>query len=133
MPRRWRRPGAAALGERFDALTDWMPIEAYNTRIARCGFVVMNHRRQQAVGNICAALYKGASVYLRRENPLFGFFTGLGDHVCSAIESAGGPIPAHRWLALSAEQRRRNREAIEARSAARNVVAAIRALEGFRR
>jgi hypothetical protein len=123
--------GRRVLGERFDALTDWMPIEAYNTRIARCGFVVMNHRRQQAVGNICAALYKGASVYLRRENPLFGFFTGLGISL-QAIESLESN-PGAPLVALSPEQRRRNREAIEARFGRANVVAAIRALEGFRR
>ena len=59
--------GARLFGDRFDALREWMPIDAYNERIRNCGFVVMNHRRQQAVGNIGAALFKGATVYLRRE------------------------------------------------------------------
>ena len=44
--------GSAALGARFEPLLAWLPIEAYNARIARCGWVFMNHRRQQAVGNI---------------------------------------------------------------------------------
>lgn len=48
--------GRAALSGRFDPLTDWMPIGAYNTRIASYGFVFMNLRRQQALGNICVAL-----------------------------------------------------------------------------
>jgi len=123
--------GRTALGDRFEPLRDWMPIEAYNTRIARCGFVVMNQRRQQAVGNISAAFYRGASVYMRRENPLFGFFADLGLtlHSIEALESdTGAPL-----VALTAEQQLRNRLAIEARYGRERVVARIRALEGFRR
>lgn len=73
-------------GERLDALLDWMPLEAYNRRLGSCGFVLMNHCRQQAAGNIGAALYKGATVYLRPENPLFGFYQRLGAHVRSTAE-----------------------------------------------
>jgi hypothetical protein len=123
--------GRAALADRFDPLTDWMPIAAYNTRIASCGLVFMNHRRQQALGNICAALYKGATVYLRRENPLFGFFVGLG-LTLQAIETLEAD-PDAALQTLDGEQRQRNRAAIEARYGRANVVAAIRALEGLRR
>jgi hypothetical protein len=123
--------GRAALAERFDPLTDWMPIADYNIRIGSCGFVFMNHRRQQALGNICAALYKGASVYLRRENPLFGFLTGLGITL-RAIETLEAD-PVATLQSLDGEQRMRNRAAIEARYSRANVVAAIRALEGIRR
>ena len=123
--------GRAAQGERFEPLRDWMPIGEYNTRIARCGFVLMNHRRQQAVGNIGAAFYKGATVYMRRENPLFGFFADLGLtlHAIETLEAdAAAPL-----VALTAEQQLSNRRAIKARFNRKRVVAAIRALEGFRR
>lgn len=123
--------GRAALLERFDPLTDWMPIAAYNTRIASCGFVFMNHRRQQALGNICAALYKGASVYLRRENPLFGFLTGLGVTL-RAIDTLEADAAAP-LVPLDDDQRQRNRAAIEARYGRAKVVAAIRALEALGR
>jgi hypothetical protein len=122
--------GRALLGERFEPLTDWMPIAAYNARIAGCGFVFMNHRRQQAVGNISAAFYRGASVYMRRENPLFGFFADLG-LTLQAIETLEADAAAP-LVALSAQQQLRNRVAIEARYGRERVVAAIRALEGFR-
>lgn len=123
--------GRVALGERFEPLAEWMPIEAYNTRLVRCGVVFMNHRRQQAVGNICAALYRGASVYLRRDNPLYGFFCDLGIALLpiDALEAD----PAAPLATLSAAQRQRNRAVIERRYGRANVVAAIRALEGFRR
>ncbi len=123
--------GRAALGEHFEPLTDWLPIEAYNRLLAGCGVVLMNHRRQQAVGNICAALYRGASVYMRRDNPLFGFFSGLGItlHAIETLEAD----PAAPLLGLTPRQSQGNRAAIEARYARARVVAAIRALEGFRR
>lgn len=123
--------GRAALGDRFEPVTGWLPIAAYNARIARCGWVIMNQRRQQAVGNICAALYRGATVYMRRDSPLYGFFTDLGVALF-AIEALEADLAAP-LLPLTVEQRQRNREAIEARYGRTKVVAAIRALEGFRR
>lgn len=123
--------GRAALGDRFDPLTEWMPIQTYHLRIARCGFVFMNHRRQQAMGNISAALFKGASVYLRRDNPLYRFFTDLGITLLPIDELEADP--AAPLQPLTAEQRCRNRAAIEARYGRARVVAAVRALEDFRR
>ena len=123
--------GRAALGARFEPISGWLPIEAYNARIAACGWVFMNHRRQQAVGNICAALYRGATVYMRRDNPTYGFFIELG--VCLlAIETLEAD-PTAPLQSLTVAQQQRNREVIEARYGRARVVAAIRALEGFRR
>jgi dTDP-N-acetylfucosamine:lipid II N-acetylfucosaminyltransferase len=123
--------GRATFGERFEPLTGWMPIDAYNTRIARCGVVLMNHRRQQAVGNICAALYRGASVYLRRDNPLWRFFTDQG--IClHAIETLEAD-PLAPLQALTPDQRQRNRQAVAARYGRERVVAGIRALADFER
>ncbi len=116
--------GRERFGDRLDALTGWMALADYNERIRHCGFVVMNHRRQQAVGNVTSALYKGATVYLRRENPLFDFLAGLG--VClREIDDGAGALEA-----LSSEQRSRNREIIGAHYARERVLSAIRGLLG---
>jgi dTDP-N-acetylfucosamine:lipid II N-acetylfucosaminyltransferase len=116
--------GRERFGERLNALTGWMALADYNERIRHCGFVVMNHRRQQAVGNVTSALYKGATVYLRRENPLFDFLTGLG--VClREIDDSAGALEA-----LSAEERSRNRDIIGAHYARARVLSAIRGLLG---
>jgi hypothetical protein len=116
--------GRKQFGERLDPLTGWMALADYNERIRRCGFVVMNHRRQQAVGNVTSALYKGATVYLRRENPLFEFLAGLG--VClREIDDSAGALEA-----LSSEERSRNREIIGAHYARARVLSAIRSLLG---
>jgi hypothetical protein len=117
--------GEAQFGEGFDALCQWMSLAEYHQRISRCGFVVMNHRRQQAVGNIGAALYKGATVYLRPENPLFDFYTGLGVTVRSlqALAEEGGPLRP-----LSAAQRADNRRIIGCHYARDRVIEAMRSL-----
>lgn len=125
------RSGRERFGGRFEPLRTWMPIEAYNARLQRCGFVLMNHRRQQAVGNISAALYKGAKVFLRPENPLFGFYRGLGALVHST-ETLEARDPG-AFVPLSGADRERNREVVLRRWGRANVVAAVRGLASFRR
>lgn len=121
--------GQQAFGERFEPLRQWMSLDDYNARIQRCGFVVMNHRRQQAVGNIGAALFKGATVYLRRENPLFAFYAGLGIALrpMEALAEGTGPL-----VPLPAEARARNRALIGAHYARTRVLQAIRGLPALR-
>lgn len=120
--------GVQQFGARFDPLQQWMPIDAYNQRIGRCGFVIMNHRRQQAVGNIGAALYKGATVYLRPENPLYAFYRSLGLHLRSVDELAAGDAPLQ---ALTDAQRAENRQRIGAHYARARVIQAIRDLPAW--
>jgi len=117
--------GREQFGERFDALRQWMSLTDYNQRIQRCGFVVMNHRRQQAVGNIGAALYKGATVYLRPENPLFAFYTGLGVALRSTQDLADSGEPLRP---LSAAERQNNRSVIGRFYARERVLEAMRSL-----
>ncbi|HVK32277.1 MAG TPA: TDP-N-acetylfucosamine:lipid II N-acetylfucosaminyltransferase [Burkholderiaceae bacterium] len=121
--------GTRLFGERFDPLTQWMPIDEYNRRIGGCGFVVMNHRRQQAVGNIGAALFKGATVYLRPENPLASFYRDLGIHLRSTDELAAGTAPLEP---LAEAERAANRARIGAHYARARVIQAIRDLPALR-
>jgi len=117
--------GRQKFGEHFDALQQWMSLADYNERIRRCGFVVMNHRRQQAVGNIGAALYKGATVYLRRDNPLYGFYTAMGIALrpMDALAEGRGPLEP-----LTPGQRARNRELVGRHYARDRVLRAMREL-----
>lgn len=121
--------GRTLFGERFIALRDWMPIADYQQQISRCGFVVMNHRVQMAVGNIVSALYKGAKVFMQPANPLFGFFTDLGVTVFDIGELSNAPATA--WQPLSAELQQRNRAAMVGRYGRAQVVSRIAALENF--
>lgn len=61
--------GALTFGERFQPVVDFMSIDEYVALLKQCGFAIMNHKRQQAVGNIVIMLYLGARVFLRGDNP----------------------------------------------------------------
>lgn len=71
------RRGRQMFGEKFLPLRNYMPIDEYNKFIQSCGFVFMNHVRQQAIGNVTTALYKGAKVFLRKENLVNAFYRDL--------------------------------------------------------
>jgi len=72
------RKGEKLLGEAFLPLTTFMPMEEYSKTIQACGFVMMNHLRQQALGNICMAMLMGAKIYLNEGNPLSSWFKSHG-------------------------------------------------------
>ena len=54
---------------------------SYNKIQIDCGIVIMNHYRQQACGNIIAALNMGCKVFLSHKSPLLKHFKGLGLHI----------------------------------------------------
>lgn len=122
--------GRDMFGDRFVPMRGWLPIDEYQRQITSCGVVVMNHRRQKAVGNISSALYRGAKVLLQRCNPLVDFFTELGAVVFLVDDLAADPAQA--WQPLTEAQRQANRQAIERRYGRAQVVARIRALDGLR-
>ncbi|AYM89676.1 hypothetical protein D9980_03270 [Serratia sp. 3ACOL1] len=74
------------LGRNADVLADFMPLEEYMEKISSCGFVIMNHVRQQGVGNIISMIYMGAKVFLREENPTFNFLRNKGVMIFSVQE-----------------------------------------------
>jgi len=85
-------------GNNVHSLRVWMPIEEYNRTIASCGTIIMNHIRGQAMGNICAGLYKGAKIYLRSTNPYFGHLKDNGAEIFALdspgkIENFFNPLP----------------------------------------
>lgn len=91
---------------KFNALTNFLPLEEYNKIISRCGVVIMNHYRPQAMGNIIASLYMGAKIFL---NPTetYEYFKQLGCHIYSIekdLKSANNPFQL-----LSDEQIAENR------------------------
>lgn len=64
------RYGKALFGDRFVALREYMPSSSYMRIIEGCSIVVMNHIRQQALGNIVIALCSGARVFLNPKSPI---------------------------------------------------------------
>ncbi|MCG9553879.1 TDP-N-acetylfucosamine:lipid II N-acetylfucosaminyltransferase [Vibrio sp. Isolate32] len=75
----------------ISTLENFLPSEEYTKLLLSCGNVVMNHIRQQAVGNIVIALYLGAKVYLRTDNPVYGFLSKKGFVLFSIDELVNNP------------------------------------------
>lgn len=104
--------GLALFGNRMTALTTFMPVESYIDKLLQCGYVVMNHVRQQAVGNIVIMLYLGAKVFLREENPVYHFFKNLGARIYTLEDLKNDPDMLNQ--PLSVEARQCNREVVTA-------------------
>ncbi|MDH4610291.1 TDP-N-acetylfucosamine:lipid II N-acetylfucosaminyltransferase [Pseudomonas sp. BN102] len=85
------KKGRRLFGERFFPLVDFMPLMDYVKTLESCGFVIMNHLRQQAVSNIIIMLHIGAKVFLRKECPTYAFFREMGAVIFSVQELEQDP------------------------------------------
>lgn len=69
------------LSDNFHYLEDFMPLQEYNKTIQSCGIIIMNHYRQQAVGNILASMWMGAKVFLDKKNTFYHYLKRIGCYV----------------------------------------------------
>ncbi len=102
--------GTKLLGKHFDPVLEFMPLDEYNTRISTCGIVVMNHLRQQALGNLGSTLYRGAKIFLDERNVVTRFMRRRGAHVCTTQMLGRGETNA--LGPLTADQRADNRRVL---------------------
>lgn len=98
--------GREVLGSALHPITEFMPLSSYNNLIAECGFVVMNHLRQQGLGNVLTALLAGSKVYLNPLNPLYDWLTAKGMHIGSTEDID--------LVALSHEEQHHNQRLVKA-------------------
>lgn len=82
---------SSVLASTCKVLDTFMPLADYNTIINGCGFVIMNHVRQQALGNIVAMMYRGAKIFLREESVLYNHFKGINAYIYSIQELEADP------------------------------------------
>jgi hypothetical protein len=93
--------GRRVLGPAFDPLLEPLPLKQYVDRVSRCGVVMMNHHRQQGLGNIGIGLWAGAHVVLSRSNPVRDFLVGLGLDVIDVESMTALPDGTLSGVALS--------------------------------
>ena len=60
-------------GDKFTAITHFLPFDEYAKLIEGCAAFVFGHRRQQAVGNILMAIRRGGCVFLDARSPVYKF------------------------------------------------------------
>lgn len=70
--------GQRLLGDKFEPVTEFMDLDKYIELLSTCSSVIMNHLRQQGVGNLFITLFLGAKVYLDTSNPVYAEFTDMG-------------------------------------------------------
>jgi len=103
--------GERCLGAHFMPLTNFMPIDEYTNVISSCSTVIMNHIRQQALGNIGTMMYKGAKIAINAKSPAFTFFAKRQADFYD-IETL---FANHDWLnqALTDEQVNNNKKILD--------------------
>jgi len=67
-------------------LFDFMPLNEYNKLLQSCNILIMNHIRQQGVGNILAGLWLGSKVFLNKKNTFYKYLKRIGCIVFSLDE-----------------------------------------------
>lgn len=102
--------GRRLLGNHFVPIRNLMPLEQYNALISSCSIAIMNHRRQQALGNIGTMLYHGAKIFLDESNVVYKFFKRKGVYVFSVREITERGSAA--FTPLSKSEKERNIEVI---------------------
>lgn len=73
-----QRRGSEIFNNQFEPMRYFLPLEEYRKKLQKCGIVIMNHYRSQAVGNILMMLWLGSKVFLHESNPLFYFLKRNG-------------------------------------------------------
>jgi dTDP-N-acetylfucosamine:lipid II N-acetylfucosaminyltransferase len=75
--------GTELFNENFKPLRKFMALADYAKELSSCGIVIMNHFRQQAVGNIFMMIWYGSKVYLNESNTVFHYLQRIGIRVFS--------------------------------------------------
>jgi dTDP-N-acetylfucosamine:lipid II N-acetylfucosaminyltransferase len=70
--------GEKLFGEKFVALRNFMPLDEYQTIVNSCGIIWMNHKRQQAAGNLFVSFLTQKIVITDEDNPMNSTFKKWG-------------------------------------------------------
>lgn len=118
--------GYNIFGNCFSPLTDFVELASYIKILQSCSIVIMNHLRQQALGNIVISLYLGAKVFLDDRNPIYIFFLEKKAFIYSLSE-----LENELNSELTNEQILRNREILREHWGRESIYAKTRNLVGL--
>jgi hypothetical protein len=101
--------GHRHFGSNFLPLTNFMEKDKYISILDRCGYVFMNHLRQQALGNICIMMLKGAKIYLNSKNPLYKWFLAKGAIIFTIDDLVGSEnVNSFTYAPITELQQKKN-------------------------
>ncbi len=101
--------GNTKIGAQIQPLQKFMPLDEYNEILAGCGIVVMNHYRQQAIGNVLASVYMGAKVFLNNTT-VYQYLKRIGCYVFLIEKDL---LNHHDLELLTQEQANHNRQILK--------------------
>ncbi|SMF55511.1 TDP-N-acetylfucosamine:lipid II N-acetylfucosaminyltransferase [Pseudogulbenkiania subflava] len=99
--------GRKYFGKNFTPLMEFMESQEYIKLLSSCGYVFMNHLRQQALGNICILMMAGAKIYLNPNSPLCLWLNQRGAHI-ETINEDNNYIQYLSSLTESEKEKNRN-------------------------
>ena len=102
--------GKEKLRDNYHPLVNFMSREKYHNLLLSCGYYIMNHKRQQAMGVINTGLYLGAKVFFNKKNPAYNYFKRLGANVYLIDEIIEKKEEA--FTPLTPEQIQKNRDVL---------------------
>lgn len=70
--------GKRKLKHNFSPLIDFLSLSDYNKLIQSCGIVIMNHYRDQGVGNILSTLYRGSKLFMSERSAVYEYLKSIG-------------------------------------------------------
>lgn len=108
--------GRTKFGDQFVPLTEFMDKDAYINLLQSCGHVFMNHLRQQALGNICIMMIKGAKIYMNPTSPLYRWLVDKGAVVQAVVAETklNHPTFKHTLTPLTQSEQDQNYRTIQA-------------------
>ncbi len=114
--------GKKVLGDNFTPLNDFMKLNEYNALYLTCSCVIMNHYRQQAIGNIISAAWLGARIYVNEFTTIYTYFKRIGIHIFS-LQRDFQVNDSAVFDALSDEQIAQNRIVLQREFGSEKVIA----------
>ncbi len=80
------RIGREMFADKFYPLTTYISRPEYNKIISSCSNVIMNHIRQQALGNIITMMYNGSKIYFNSSSLVYSHYKRQGAFIYTLNE-----------------------------------------------
>ncbi|HSV89292.1 MAG TPA: TDP-N-acetylfucosamine:lipid II N-acetylfucosaminyltransferase [Bacteroidales bacterium] len=119
------KKGVRYFGNQFRPLTEFVSKEVYHSILLGCSVMILNHYRQQALGNLVFAAWAGMRIYIRKTTSTFKYFKEKGLILFSVEDDLNNNNP-NVFLPLNEEEIKQNRQVLSTVFGRENVIAKLR-------